>query len=142
MSGADVVRGWASDVRRFADDWPRQGGAVLARAVVDQLNADTGDGRLSHDRRGGVANVEVTAGRASADVTGAGSIGTWVILESGTRAHPVTGKGTTGVVRTPYGPRRTVTVRGARARQTWTRGVDRGMDAVEADATRAWATVT
>jgi hypothetical protein len=142
VAGADVIRGWAQDVKRFADDWPRQGGDVLARDVTAQLRADTGgDGRLSHDRRGGAADVQVTASAGQADVVGAGNMGTWAILETGTKSHTTTGRGLRGVVRTPYGPRRTVNVSGVPGRQTWSRGIDQGMGAVEADAARAWGQV-
>lgn len=139
MSGAATVRGWAKDVKRFADDWPRQGGDVLKRAVDAELRGDTGgDGAMGTLGR---ASVEVTARPAEADVVGAGSRAVWAILEGGTRAHTVTGKGPRGLLRTPYGPRRRVNVSGAPAKRTWSRGVERGMAAVEADAERAWGGV-
>jgi hypothetical protein len=141
VAGADVVRGWARDVRRFADDWPKQGAEVLSRDVTDRLRADTGgDGRLSHYRGGG-ATVQVTSGAGTAEVAGSGAMGVWAILESGTTAHTVTGRGARGVVLSPYGPRRSVRVSGVRGKQTWSQGVDRGMDAADADAGRAWAQV-
>ncbi|HKV67682.1 MAG TPA: hypothetical protein VJN72_06300 [Gaiellales bacterium] len=116
-SGAATVRQWSADIQRFVDDWPAQAAEVLARAVDERARADTGgDGRFSHGKKLGRADVDVDAGRTSADVFGAGSIGLWAILENGTR-------------------------KGVQARRTWTRGVDAGMALVERDADTAWQRV-
>lgn len=140
-SGAATVRQWVRDVQRFADDWPAEGADVLADAVERQLRADTGgDGRFSRDRSGGRATVEVDAGRGQADVTGAGSMGTWAILEHGTRSHDVAAA-EGRALSTPHGPRRSVRVSGVRPRETWTRGVDDGMSDLERDGAAAWSKV-
>lgn len=141
MSGAATVRGWARDIKSFADDWPRHGAVALQHELDAALRADTGgDGALSHARDLGAASVEIDASPGEADVNGAGAMAVWVMLEHGTRAHKVAApKGRT--LNTPYGPRPFVHVSGMRAKRTWTRGLDRGMPAVERDAEQAWSKV-
>lgn len=134
------MRQWARDVQRFADDWPAQGAEVLAAVVDAQLRADTGgDGAFSRDTAGR-ADVDTTTGRGEADVVGAGAMGVWAILEHGTGGHEVRAR-RGRVLATPYGPRPVVRVSGVRPRRTWSRGVERGMQAVERDATAAWGRV-
>lgn len=140
-TGAATVRGWGRDVAVFARDWPADGARVLAREVADRLARDTGgDGRLSHGRRLGAATVDVDTGAGRADVSSGGSSAVWSILEHGTRAH-VTRARPGRVLATPYGPRRSVSVRGTPPAHTWTRGSERGMDAAERAAAAAWGQV-
>lgn len=114
---------------------------MLARAVDEQLRADTGgDGALSRGKSLGRADVDVDAGRTSADVSGAGSIGLWALLEHGSRGHTVTAE-RGRVLATPYGPRPQVKVSGVPARRTWSKGVEAGMELVERDADKAWSKV-
>jgi hypothetical protein len=140
-SGGATVRQWARDIGRFADDWPAQGADVLARAVQDQLRADTGgDGGFSRGRNLGRADVTVDPGRGQAEVAGSGSMAVWTMLEHGTRPHEVrAGRGR--VLATPYGPRPYVRVSGMRPKRTWTRGVQAGMPQVGRDGDQAWGRV-
>jgi len=140
VAAADTIQGWGRDVRRFADDWPARGAELVDEAILARLRADSGDGSLSHDRRGGRATTRIIKASGSADVVAAGNRGVWGILEGGTRPHTVTAaKGRT--LRTPYGPRREVRVSGVRGRHTFTEGAARGLDLAAKDAEAQWARV-
>ena len=127
--GAAGIRGWARDVARFADDWPRHGAEVAAEIVTAALAGD-GGGRFSNAPHMS-ARVEVRGGNGSASAVGVG--GGWTWLEHGTRSHTVNAKGG-GFLRTPYGPRRKVEITGMPAKRTWTRGAARAVDAARKDA--------
>jgi hypothetical protein len=140
VAGADTIRGWADDVARFADDWPAKGAEVVDEAITQRLRADSGDGRLSHDKGGGRATTRIIKSSGSADVVADGSRGVWGILEGGTRPHTVdAGKG--HALRTPKGPRRIVKVSGARGKRTFTEGAQRGLEQAAKDAEAQWARV-
>jgi hypothetical protein len=140
VAGSAVIRGWARDVQRFADDWPADGIEVVDQAITDRLRADTGDGGLSHGRGMGRATTRVTKRAGEAEVAADGSMRVWGIIEGGTSAHTVTAK-RGKMLRTPYGPRRSVHVSGIPARHTFTEGADTGLDAAARDAESAWARV-
>jgi hypothetical protein len=140
VAGADDIRGFGRDVRRFADDWPAHGIGVVDDAIEQRLRADSGDGALSHDRGGGRATTRIVKGSATADVVADGNRGVWGILEGGTRPHTVTaGRGR--LLRTPYGPRRSVNVSGVRGKRTFTLGAERGLEDAVRDAEAQWAKV-
>lgn len=130
--GAPLER-LAKDAKRFADDWPREGAAIIERAVMSELAAAPGGGAVGGIGR---ATVTVEASAGSADVSGDGSMRVWSWLENGTRAHPIAAASTrrSDALSTPYGPRRRVTVAGWRARRTWTAGVARADPLVVRDA--------
>ena len=134
MSATDALSQLARDAARFADDWPRTGARLIETEATRQLLRDTGDGRFSRSRMGR-AQVAVRAGSGSADVTARGGVWTW--LEDGTRAHETRARAG-GVLRTPYGPRPVVRVRGVRARRTWTRAVAASLPKAERDAEQAF----
>ena len=137
---ANEIRGWADDVRRFADDWPGQAAELVDDAIRRRLNADSGDGGLSHGRNMGRATTRITVRDGDATVDADGSRRVWGILEGGTTAHVVTaGRGR--LLRTPYGPRPSVRVAGVRARHTFTIGADTGLQAAERDADSAWSRI-
>lgn len=112
----------ARDARRFADDWPREGAAIIERSVAARLRQAPGGGSV-----GGIgsASVKVDASPGSADVSADGSMRLWSWMENGTRAHAIAAASTRrrDALSTPYGPRRRVKVRGWRAGHTWTAGV-------------------
>ena len=83
----------------------------------------------------GAGQVVVRASSGSADVEARGGVWTW--LEDGTRAHETRARAG-GVLRTPYGPRPVVRVRGVRARRTWTRAVAASMPQAEREAEQAF----
>ena len=130
MSATSALEALARDAARFADDWPRTGARLIEDEAKAQLYRDTGDGRFSRSRMG-AGQVVVRASSGSADVVARGGVWTW--LEEGTRAHETRARAG-GVLRTPYGPRPVVRVRGVRARRTWTRAVASSMPRAERDA--------
>jgi hypothetical protein len=136
VAAAAALGRLARDVARFADDWPRQGAEVAAGVLRSQLAAD-GGGTFSK-APGMSARVEVRPGAGSAEVVGVG--GGWTWLQNGTRAHSVAARGG-GFLRTPYGPRRTVHVEGMAAKNTWTNGAGRAVDAARRDAVSSFARV-
>lgn len=137
MAAGDGLRRLAKRAERMEREWPRDAARDLERVVTGNLRAATGDGALSHGRRMGKATVDVHGSAGKATVEAGGSMAVWAIIEAGTKPHTVrAGRG--GVLRTPFGPRPAVTVSGAPARRTWTRGVARGMPAVETSAERAF----
>ena len=119
MSASSALDQLAREAARFADDWPRHGARLIEDEAKAQLYRDTGDGRFSRSRMGR-GQVNVRASKGSADVEARGGVWTW--LEEGTRAHETRARAG-GVLRTPYGPRPAVRVRGVHARRTWTRAV-------------------
>lgn len=138
-SAAASIRGYASDLRQFADDEPRQGAEMLADAIEARLRADTGgDGGFSHGREMGRATVDVRASAGTADVIGAGSRAVWAILEHGTASHDVHAR-RGGVLSTPHGPRRSVHVSGVAARQTWTKANEATIPLVQRETERRFA---
>lgn len=139
MTAAANIRSYGRDVRRFADDQPAAGAQLLEAAIESQLRADTGgDGGFSRGRDMGRATIDVDAGRGSADVSAAGSMAVWAILERGTRGHETHARAG-GVLATPYGPRRSVRVSGVGPRRTWTRANDQAMPRIVADTERRFA---
>jgi len=141
VAGADTIRGWARDVQRFADDWPAAGAEVVDETITARLRADTGgDGGLSHGRGLGRATTRITKRRGEAEVSADGSMRVWGILEGGTSTHTVKARGG-GFLRTPYGPRRTVTVSGVPARRTFTEAAETGLQAAARDAEAQWARI-
>jgi len=138
MAGAgDGLRRLAQRAERMEREWPRDAADVLERAVTGQLRSATGDGALSHGRDMGRATVVARGGAGKATVEAGGSMAVWAIIQSGTSGHTVRA-GAGRVLRTPFGPRRQVTVSGAPGKRTWTHGVARGMPAVETSAERAF----
>jgi len=135
MTAAAALGRLARDVAGFADDWPRHGAEVAADILRGELAAD-GGGSFSNAPHMS-ARVEVRGGNGEAAAVGVG--GGWTWLQHGTQAHTVTGRGPRGLLRTPYGPRRTVNVAGMAAKGTWTRGAGRAVDAARKDATAAFA---
>ena len=137
---ANTIRGWADDVRRFADDWPAQGARVVDDAIRRRLIADSGDGGLSHGRNMGRATTRITVRSGDAEVVADGSRRVWGILEGGTSPHVV--RAAPGrMLRTPFGPRPSVRVSGVRARRTFTQGADDGLTRAAQDAESAWTRV-
>jgi hypothetical protein len=137
---ASEIKGWADDVRRFADDWPADGARIVDEAVRRRLNADTGDGGLSHGRNMGRATTRINVRGGEAEVVADGSRRVWGILEGGTSPHVV--KASRGrMLRTPFGPRPSVRVSGVRPRHTFTEGADDGLARAARDAESAWAKV-
>ena len=134
MSATSALEALARDAKRFADDWPRDGARVVEDEARRQLYRDTGDGRFSRSRMGR-GQVVVRASSGSADVQARGGVWTW--LEDGTRAHETRARAGK-VLRTPYGPRPAVRVRGMSARHTWTRAVTASMPQVSRDADQAF----
>lgn len=131
MSGAADIRGWARDVGDFVRDWPERGAERVQRSLQEQLRRDTGgDGALSRGRNLGTATLSLTAGDGEAEVSAAGSMAVWGILQGGTSAHEVRAR-PGRLLSTPYGPRPSVRVSGVRARRTFTEGADRGLDDAE-----------
>lgn len=141
-SAGDSLRRLAIRAERMTQQWPNAAAALVERAVTAELRSATGgDGALSHDKGGGRATVMTRRrGQGAATVEAAGSIGTWAILQRGTRPHTVNAR-RGKVLRTPYGPRRTVRVSGVRGRRTWTQGVDDGLPQARASARAAFREV-
>lgn len=129
MSAAAELRAAAESVRRFGGEWVRDASGLIAESIDAQLRADTGDGRLSNAHGYGAVDVQVTVTGDSATVRNAGDKVVWGWLEDGTNAHVVRARGR--ALRTPVGPRRSARVSGMAAKQTWTKGNDRGLDAAE-----------
>ena len=139
--GGGALRQLAARAERMADEWPRDAGELTQRTIDQQLKAATGgDGGFSRGRSLGRATVTVKPRAGGATVTASGSGAVWKIVEHGTGAHTVKAKGR-GYLRTPYGPRRQVTVGGVRARHTWTKGVAAAIPQVRADAARTFSQV-
>jgi hypothetical protein len=135
---SDTIRDFGRDVRRFADTWPADGIELVDKAITDRLRADTGDGGLSHGRNMGRATTRITARKGEATVDADGSRRVWGILQGGTSTHTVTAR-PGRFLRTPYGPRRQVTVTGVRARRTFTEGADKGLADATKDAESTWS---
>lgn len=134
MAGAgDGLRRLAQRAESMQREWPRDAAVVVERAVTGQLRSATGDGALSRGRDLGWATVEVDARPGSAAVTAGGSMAVWAIIERGTEGH-IVDAGEGRVLRTPYGPRRRVSVSGAPGKRTWSRGVAEAMPRVRASA--------
>ena len=128
----NALRDLARGVQSFVEDWPRAGAEESARAITKRVQRDTGgDGGLSGARELGRATVEVDASSGEATISAGGSMSIWAMIESGTSSHEIRarGSGRRAVLRTPYGPRRTVRVSGTRGRRTWTEGSEDGLDA-------------
>jgi hypothetical protein len=136
----NTIRGWADDVHRFADDWPAQGARLVDDSIRRRLNADAGDGGLSHGRNMGRATTRINVRDGDAEVVADGSRRVWGILEGGTSAHVV--RAAPGrMLRTPFGPRPSVRVSGVRARRTFSEGADDGLARAEQDASSAWSRI-
>lgn len=140
MTGVNDIRGWADDVRRFADDWPADAAELVDDAITQRLRADTGDGGLSHGRAMGRATTRITRRDGEATVEADGSMRVWGIIEGGTTPHTVTA-GPGRLLRTPYGPRSRVRVSGVPARHTFTEGAEKGLSEAAKDAESAWARI-
>lgn len=124
MSLGDPLRKLARDASALHSEWPLAGARIIEEEASRQAASATGgDGRLSGWKSAGTADVRVTGGNGEATVTANGAL--WKILEEGTRAHDVAARSDrpTDALRTPYGPRRRVHVRGRRAMNTWTRAI-------------------
>jgi hypothetical protein len=123
--------GWdrvADDVRRFNRIAPGEAIDVVDEEVTRQLRVDTGgDGALSHGRTLGRADTRVTHSEGEAEIAAAGSMRVWGIIEGGTSSHTIDA-GPGHVLKLPFGFRRRVTVRGVRARRTFTESCARGME--------------
>lgn len=124
MSLGSPLNKLADGAKRFADDWPRLGAQLIAQSVQKQLHTAPGGGNI---RGIGSATVTVDSSPGSADVSAAGSRRVWSWIEDGTSAHRIAARSTrrTDALRTPYGPRRRVKVRGMRAGHTWSTGLAR-----------------
>jgi len=125
----------ADAARRFPRDWTRDGSRLVSEAITLQSKADTGgDGRLSNARGYGAVTVDVRLDESQASITNGGDKTIWAWLEDGTGRHRVRARRQGGTLRTPYGPRQSVVVEGMKAKQTWTKGNEKGLDAAERDA--------
>lgn len=130
MSGSDEIRAWVLDVKRFSEESPRRGAEAAAEVVERFLFDDTGgDGAFSNAPWGAATVTVEDWGREEAVVMATGSMGIWAILENGTKGHKIYARGR--ALSTPYGPRRFVEVKGARAKETWSRGSVAGLVAAE-----------
>ena len=140
MAAGASLRQLAARVERMADTWPREASQIVQRDAERQLRAATGDGSLSGGRDLGRATVTVKASAGRASVAQSGSARVWAIVEGGTKPHTV--KARRGkLLRTPYGPRPSVTVAGTPAKRPWSRAVTSAMPQVEASARRAFTDV-
>lgn len=124
MSAGDPLRKIARDASRFEAEWPLAGARIIAAEASRQAASATGgDGRLSRWKSIGAATVDVSGGNGQATVTGQG--GLWSVLENGTTAHEAAAASASprDALRTPYGPRRRVRVKGVPGKNTWTRAM-------------------
>lgn len=137
MSAAGYRR-VAADVRQFADRAPGEAIALVDDAITAQLRADTGDGSFSHGPDLGRATTRTTKRQGEAEVQADGSRRVWGILEGGTSGHTVTASAGR-VLRTPFGPRRSVTVSGVAARETFTKSCAKGMEEAARKLQDDWA---
>jgi hypothetical protein len=140
VSAADIAR-WARDVEAFAREQPAELAEVIDERVTEQLRRDTGgDGALSNGRALGRATTRIDARVGEAEVRADGSIGLWRLLESGSKPHEIAApRGR--LLRTPYGPRRSVHVRGVRGRRTFSTGAQRGLTDASREMQQRWAQI-
>lgn len=141
MSAAAELGAVASAARRFGTEYLRAASKLVEDEIIKQLNADTGgNGALSNAPKLKAASTRVRITSDAAYIRNAGSKVIWAWLEEGTGAHTIrrkrrAGRGRRGrALRTPYGPRASVSVRGMTAKNTWTKGSEAGVELAEREA--------
>lgn len=134
MTASAELHAAADAARHFGQEWTRDGSRLVEESIVKQLRIDTGgDGALSNARGFGSAMVDVRVSSTQARISNGGDATIWAWLEEGTGRHRVSAR-RGRVLRTPFGFRRSVVVAGMKAKHTWTKGNERGLDAAEQDA--------